>query len=196
MCILFFLSIIHVDVFIFYFILLWQDNFKWSMFELTDSLSFLSLLLIFFIAFFISFIVSSSPELLFDSFLWFLSLCWTSHLVHMFLFLISLSCLSVFSYNLLNFLKTIIFNLLSICRPPFLWDQLLKSILFFCQCHVFLIFHVSCILELIHAHLMESEVFQTFQSSFGGERPSLVGRYKVARWGVCGSSDSVKSPVT
>ena len=58
-------------------------------------------------------------------FLWFLSPCWTSNLVHVFLFLISLSCLSVLSYSLFNFLKTIILNLLSICRPPFLWDQYL-----------------------------------------------------------------------
>ena len=30
---------------------------------------------------------------------------------------------------------------------------------------------------------LKSEVFKTFQSGFGGERPSLVGRYKGAKWG-------------
>ena len=99
---------------LFSFCLIWLDNFKWPVSEFSGSLLDRVWCCRFSIAFFSFYsLYSSAPD-----FLWFFLLIYISLLNVFFccwciIFLISLSCLPMFSCNLLSFFKTIILSYLS-----------------------------------------------------------------------------------
>lgn len=112
---------------------------------------------------FISFIVASAPEFLFGSFLGFLSLCWTSHFVHVlfswFHWIVFL-CFPLAHWVSLKPVFQIIYWVH--CRSPY-WDWLLKD---YCDlCCTFLEVLYCCLFILTISHLLQFLVTTFFNGS-------------------------------
>lgn len=162
-----------------FFLLLWLDHFKWSIFEsltLFFGLAECATKTLYWTFYFLS-LCSAAPWCV-TFFFMFLFLCWISHFVLALFFLLSLNCLSVFSYNSLwaflehwfwilcqqfmdlNFLKSVTESLLcSLGGIIFSWFFIIPIALLRCL-----------------GTWWSNHVFQTFWSNFSKERLSAVVR--------------------